>query len=270
MAIAESETPAADPAPRDVLRRAMAEALTIPKQAEVLTRLAWPEDGGGRTDVACAAREKVWRFGHAGLPALRAALARVDKLYTADVTAAFVAARWHNPSGEPPDYLPGLVDALWFGSAEAQRLAMIEVSRVGFSAAVTPIIDACQSHPALVPVALHTFGRMADSRGRFFVRGVLVSGPDRHRESAARVLARFGDVGLTFLREEMSSEDPAVRDVALEALLPFARPDDLTAFYEYLDVHGETNPELSQRIRDRTAELEEEWAEAMGKATEGS
>ena len=149
LALAAGEPPApvaAEEDPRAVIQRVSAQALTIPNQAEAMARLAWPLEGPRKPQLAAAARERLVNFGHYGLPALRGWLARVDKRYSADVTAAFIAARWKEPAGDPEDYLPGLVDALWFGSAEAQRLAMLEVSRFSFSAAVAPIIDAVQAH----------------------------------------------------------------------------------------------------------------------------
>lgn len=262
-----AQSPAAEEDPRKVIQRVSAEALTIPRQAEAMARLAWP-DGGERQSprLAAAARERLVNFGHYGLPALRASLARVDKLHTADVTAAFIAARWRVPAGDPADYLPGLVDALWFGSIEARRLAMLEVSRFSFSPAVAPIIDAAQTHPELMPVAIYALGQMRDPRGRYFVEGVVLKGPDRYRQRAAQTLASLGDTGLEMLRKALSAPDAPARAAALDALLPAARPDDLTALYEYLDRHGSDDPERAEHVRVRAAELEAEWEQKMAEA----
>jgi hypothetical protein len=248
--------------PEDVLARAQAAAVTIPKQAEALALLAWPDEGPVDFAVSCAARDRLVKFGHHALPALRAALTRVDPLYSADVTSAFIAARWWVPYGEPPDYLPGLVDALWYGSPEAQRLAMLAVRIFQFPPAVTAIIDAVEATPALTPVAAAALERMRDPRGRFLLQSVLVAGPDRWRPDAAQALSVLGPEGLEILRESVVAEDPAVRRAALDALLPVAQPDDLTRLYEYLDRHGDEDPELARHIRARAVEIEQRVAEA--------
>ena len=139
---------------QETLRRASAEAISIPKQADALAFLAWPKDGPADAGLESAARERLVRFGHNGLAALRKALSRVDSLYTADVTAALIAARWRVSAGDPAEFLPGLSDALWYGSADAQRLAMLEMSRFRFSSAVSGIIDAAQAHPELTRAAI--------------------------------------------------------------------------------------------------------------------
>jgi len=249
--------------PLEVIRRASAQALTIPKQAEALVELAWPAGGAEDPPVAAAARERLMRFGHHGLPALRNALSSVDKLYTADVTAALIAARWQVSAGSPPDFLPGLVDALWYGSAEAQRLSMIELTKFQFSAAVVSIIDAVQADRRLTLVALRTLAAMGEPRGRFFAQGILRNGDLRHRGAAANALLYMGDAGMEMLREEVGADDPAVSSAAVEALLPHARPEELTALYEYIDRHGTTDPELTEKIKARAVELEQQWQEEL-------
>lgn len=256
--------PGASEDPNQVLRRVSAEARTIPKQATALALLAWPDEGRSDPALAAAARDRLVRFGHNGLPALRAVLGRVDPLLSADVTAALIEARWRVSAGDPPDYLPGLVDALWFGSAEAQRLAMIEVSRFQFAAAAAPIIDAVQAHPELTPVAIAAFERTRETRGRFFLLSVVVDGPDRYRAAAAEALAAIGDQGLDLLRESARGDQPAARRAAMGALLPTSRPEDLTALYEYLDRFGTEDPALAEGIRSRAVELESDLEQGLG------
>ncbi len=244
----------------DTLRRVTAESLTIPAQAEALARLAWPDEGRTEPLLAAAARDWLVRFGHKGLAAMRQSLPRVAPLYTADITAAFIDARWSVPAGEPEDYLPGLVDALWFGSVEAQRLAMIEVSRFTFPAAVTGIIDAVHAHPELTRVAIQSLGRMQDIRGRLFLNDVLTGPNPRYRAQAAEALVALGSPGLDLLRDALRSAEPTVRRAALAALLPNARPEDLTALYEYMVAHESEDPEQAEGIRPRASELEEKAA----------
>jgi HEAT repeat protein len=249
--------------PLEVIRRVSAEARTIPKQADALVELAWPAGGAEDPRVAAAARERLMRFGHHGLPALRKALSRVDQLYTADVTAALIAARWQVSAGSPPDFLPGLVDALWYGSSEAQRLAMIELSRFQFSAAVVSIIDAVQTDRRLTLVALRTLAAMGDPRGRFFAEGILRNGDPRHRTEAAKALVFMGDSGMEMLRDAVDADDPTISSAAVEALLPYARPEELTALYEFVDRHGADHPELTEKIKARAVELEQQWQEQL-------
>jgi hypothetical protein len=242
--------------PLETVRRVSAEAETIPKQAEALALLAWPTEGETSPAVAAAARDRLSRFGHHALPALRASITRVPPRWTADVTATFIEARWSNPSGEPPDYLPGLVDALWYGSSEARRLAMLEVSRFGFEAAVSPIIDAVHADAALTGVAIFSLGRMGDVRARAFLNQQLLSGAARVRAPAALALAQLGRPGADALLAALRSTDPGVQRAAIEAVLPLMEPTDVTLLYEYVETHPTADPELLQRIRDRASELE--------------
>jgi HEAT repeat protein len=255
---------------RETLRRASAEAISIPKQAEALALLAWPKDGPADAGLQSAARERLVRFGHNGLPALRKALSRVDSLYTADVTAALIAARWRVSAGDPAEFLPGLSDALWYGSADAQRLAMLEMSRFRFSSAVSGIIDAAQAHPHLTRAAIGSIARMGDPRGRFFLRGVLDEGRPRLRREAADALARLGESGTELLREAVRSPDSDVRSVAMAALLPVTTTTDLTMLYEYVADHADVEPDLRTAIQERAEELELQWQQEMIEATEDS
>ncbi len=260
--LAGAGEPAEDPL--EVVRRVSAEAVTIPGQAEALVGLAWPGEGRSRPDVAAAARDRLTRFGHHALPALRSALTRVERRFTADVTATFIAARWSNPSGEPPDYMPGLVDALWYGSSEARRVAMLEVSRFAFAPAVSPIIDAVHADPALTRVAIVALGRMGDPRARGFLNSLLLKGDETLRAPAAAALAQLGRPGLDALREALRSD---VHRVVIEVLLPVMEPTDVTLLYEYVERHPDADPDLVQRLRDRAAEMEqalEQEAELAG------
>jgi hypothetical protein len=256
---ARAADPPAEFDPESVLRAAKRAARTIPKQAEALALLVWPANGETPHPlVAALARDELVNFGHHGLGALRAAIQRVEPLYRADVTAALIQARWTTVSGEPEDYLPGLVDAIWYGTAEAQRLAMLEVARFHYPPSVLTSIDAAKAHPELIPVALHVFGIIADPRARFFVREQLLTGEPRHRARAARTLAALGPDGLGVLREIARSGTGEPRRIAVETLLPHSTPDDLTLLHEYVASSSGAPAALVEQVRRRAAELEAE------------
>jgi hypothetical protein len=242
--------------PRDVLNQAKMEAGSIPKQAEALARLAWPAEGDSDPLVRAAARLELVGFGSYGLPALRKAVKEVDPLYTADVTAALIEARRSEPSGSPPDYLPGLEEAIWFGSIEARRLAMIEISRYPFPPAVLTIIDAVHLNPELTLAGIRALGRLRNERGRFFLKRVLMYGEPRYQNLAAQALGLIGETGLPLLREQVVSEERGAREAAMAALLPYATPEDLTLLHEYVSWHGADDPALVESVRSKALELE--------------
>jgi HEAT repeat protein len=247
---------AEEPTPRDVLNKAKAEAGAIPKQAEALARLAWPVERASDPLVQAAARLELVGFGSYALPALRKTLKEVDPLYSADVTAALIEARRNEPSGSPPDYLPGLEEAIWFGSIEARRLAMLEISRYPFPPAVLTTIDAVHLNPELTLAGIRALGRLRDERGRFFLRRVLVHGEPRYQNLAAQALGLIGETGIPLLRELATSEQRGAREAAMAALLPYATPDDLTLLHEYVALHGEDDPALVESARSKALELE--------------
>jgi HEAT repeat protein len=242
--------------PRQVLNRAKAEAGSIPGQADALARLAWPADGRSDPLVQAAAREELVGFGDYALPALRKAVKQADPRYRADVTAALIEARRTQRFGDPPDYIPGLEEALWFGSIEARRLAMIELSRYQYPPAVLTIIDAIHLNSELTWTGLRALGRMRDERARHFLRRVLDHGEPRYRRLAAQALGRLGDMGVAWLREGLASEDRGVREAAMAAFLLYAAQDDAAMLREYAARHADDDPELLDRVRDRTYELE--------------
>ena len=119
-------------------------------------------------------------------------------------------------------------------------------------------------------VALESLGRMGDRRGRFFARDVLRDGDVRYRSVAAAALVGMGDEGLDMLREESRSNNPTVRRAAMVAILPLAKPDDLTSLYEYIDAFADDDPEIAQKIRARAEELEIQWQDEMAVFDDGS
>jgi hypothetical protein len=249
--------------PRDILNKAKAEAGSISGQAEALARLAWPSQGPSDPLVHAAARLELVGFGSYALPALRKAVKEVDPLYTADITAALIQARRREPSGSPPDYLPGLEEAIWFGSVEARRLAMMEISRYPYPPAVLTIIDAVHLDPELTYAGIRALGRLRNERGRFFLKRILVHGEPRYQKLAAQALGLIGETGVPLLREQAVSEQRSVREAAMAALLPYATSDDLTLIHEYVGLHADDDPVLVDSVRSKAIELETQLEESQ-------
>ena len=251
---------------------AKARSLKIPLQAEALVQLAW-RDESVDSRVRAEARQELVFFGHYALRALRKAVKEVDPTLRADATATLIEARMRDPGGNPADFLPGLEEALWFGSIEAKRIAMHELARYPFPPAVLTTIDAIYEHPELTLDGLRALGAMQNARGRFFLRRVLQFGDPHFKPAAAIALGRVGETGLLTLREQARSEDRAVREAAIDALLPYANPDDLTTLYEYIGFRTEDDPEVRARVLEKAAEIEQileelQLAEAASGETE--
>jgi len=242
--------------PRAVLNEAKAKALTIPGQASALVRLAWPAEAPLDPLVRAAARQELLDFNTHAFPALRAAVKQVAPRYRADVIATLIEARHREPAGSPPDYLPGLEEAIWFGSIEARRLAMIEISRYSFPPAVPTIIDAIHLDPELTRTGIRTLGRMRDERARFYLRHALSQGEPRFKSLAARALGLLGDAGIAVLRERATANDRPVREAAILAFLPYTTPDDATRLHEYAIGFADDSPQLLEQVRNRALELE--------------
>jgi hypothetical protein len=252
-----------EPEIREVLNAAKRVDRAIPAQALALTRLAWPEEGLPNPQIAAAARAELIDFSHQGLSALRSAIRRVDSRYTADVTATLIDARWRRRSGDPEDFLPGLVDALWYGSVEAKRVAMLELARFRYPPSVLTIADSAHAHPELVGTAVWALGRMGDPRARVFLNETLLDGNPRHRAAAAAALAALGEEGLALLREAVRSDRSEIRGAAVTALLPVSTTEDLTLLHEYVEIYPDDGTGLIPRVRERTIELEAELEEEL-------
>ncbi len=243
--------------PQEVINQALTRAVAIPAQAESLCELAWPSDGPGDPLVAAMARQFLVGFGTYGLNALREAMFRVRPEHQADVTATLIDARRSESAGTTPDYLPALEEAIWYGSIEARRLAMAEISKFVFPVAILSTIDAIHENPELMLDGIRTLGQMRNERGRFFLGRTLNHAAPRYKEAAAAALVLLGDSGFQILRNALLSPTGEVREAALVALLPYAATNDLTSLYVYLEAHATTDDvELIERVRERTAELE--------------
>lgn len=243
------------------LDKAKKTARSIDEQVAVLINLAWPKDGGGDPLVRAAARKDLAGYGTHAMPGIRRAIPRLDPLYQADLTAVLVEARYNQPAGMPPDFLPGLESAIWYGSIDAQRIALNEIKRYEFPPAVLGSIDAAYAHPQLMRYVIRSLGVMGDQRAQTFVSKVLLSGPDRLKETAAVALTKLGPGAVNVVREAAESENAAVRQAAMRALLPLTDIDDLSLLHEYHTSRTDDDPALIESVRQRAMELEHEYEE---------
>jgi hypothetical protein len=240
----------------EILERAKQEVVEIPRQALVLAEFAWPSEGPRDPLLQFAARRELVRFGHRGMEALRFAIRRVDPEQQADVVAALVEARFVNPAGMPPEYLPALEEAIWFGSPEARRVALVELRRYKFLPALVSAVDAAHEDPQVARVAIRTLGRMGDNRARIFLGEVLTRGRPYYRPDAAAAIATLGGPAVTLLREAVRSPDADTSAAAVRELVPIATVDDLSALHEFVLRFGQERRELAREVSRRATELE--------------
>jgi hypothetical protein len=136
-----------------IVMKAKADAVAIPAQAEALVRLAWFDEQENR-QVAALARDELVKFGKNGLRALFDSLTEVDIRYTADIVATLIASRKRMITGSPTEYIAALEQAIWFGSVDAKRLAIKEITRFKYSPALLPIMDSALEHPTLTGIVI--------------------------------------------------------------------------------------------------------------------
>jgi len=237
-----------------VLDKAKAEAGSIPEQASALARMAWTDNQD--PVIAARARQELVEFGSHGLRALHQAIRKVDSVYQADVVVAVIEARNRITSGMPPEYLPSMADAIWFGSAEAKRLALPQVTHHKFQPALLSIMDAAYEYPELTADIVHALGLFDDDRARHFLNDVLHEGTPEERRLASVALARIGRRALPTLREATRSDNALARITAIRALLPISTIDDLSLLYEYVGMHTEDDAQLTADLTARAEQLE--------------
>jgi len=249
----------------EALNRAKAESLGIAGQVKILIGLAWPADPDADPVLRAAARADLVSYGAYSLNGLREAVKTIDPIFRADATAAMIEAWRSDPSGSPPDYWPGLEEAIWFGTVESKRLGMIELSNYPFPPGVLTIIDAVYEYPELALPALRALNRMRNDRARNFLKRVLMFTGPPYRNLAADAIAALGDpIGVPILRDAARSEQRDVREVSMAAFLPWAVTDDLTMLYEYLEQHPKDDPAVLEAIKEKALELEAKLAEGYG------
>ena len=244
--------------PDRVITDALAQAgEEIPKQCQALVRLAWP-DKPGAPEIAARARAELVAFGERAIPTLRFAVRRVKPKDQEDVVRTSIEAFRQMTSRVPPDYLPGLEEAVWFGSEEAKGVAIRELARFRYRGAVLTIIDAAYEFPALGPISVEALGRIGDERGRFFLEKVLNEGKPGVAEPAAISLAQIGGRALLPLKAALRADRRAVRVAAARALLPVARVEDLSSLFEYLEAHASDDPVTAEALRQAAIMLEKQ------------
>jgi len=241
---------------QQVLRDAKAKAVTVPGQVGALIALAWPTEEDPNFQIQAEARRSLVLYGQHVLPVLRRTIPLLDPLYQADAVAAFVEARYREPAGMPPDYLPGLEDSIWYGSSEAQRIALNEIQRYNYPPAVLSSIDGAYDNPILTRYVVASLGRMNDPRAQMFLTDLLLEGSDFYKGPAALALAQFGDRTFDNFRSGVASDDSTTRQTALRIFLPLAETSDLELLKAYLAQRTEDDPELVEAVRKRVNVLQ--------------
>jgi hypothetical protein len=244
------------------LEQAKAAAKSIPEQGLALADLAWPAKPEDPL-VSSLARAQLVEFGSHGFPALHHAMTNVELRYTADVTAALIESRRKALVDIPPNLLPALEDAVWFGSSDARRLAIPELALYQYRPALLACIDAGLEDPTLLELVIRSVARMGDDRARFFLEEVLLAEDQNQAAMAAEAMATIGGRALAPLRDAVLSEDETVRGNAIAALLPVASIDDLAVLYEYLAKFTADDEAMIGRVRERAALLEQVLEERL-------
>jgi hypothetical protein len=239
-----------------IVNEAKAKAGAIPEQARALTLLAWPDGPVADPVVASLARSQIVGFGDHGLSAIVERMKSAPRRYQADIVSALIETRLVVSAGLPPEYLPGLYDAVWFGSMDAKRLAMVEIVRYRFSLATLTMMDAAHEYPLLRPTVIRTLASQGDDRARHFLGEILAEGDPALYPMVAQSLATIGGRAIETLRNATLSPDSALRAAAIDALLPVSGVDDLTILYEYVALFPEDPPGRLDLVLQRAAQLE--------------
>ena len=241
----------------NAVRAALAAAGTTTKlQAEALIRLAWPPDGQRDPAVGARARQEIVGFGPNGIGALGDAVVTVPPKYRAEVVASIIEARQYFVGPFPPEYVPALESALWFGTRDAKLLAFDELARMRDAGACLAVMDSAVEDPEILPRAIDTLGAIGDDRARFFLAEHLNKGTPAVREHAAGALARIQGRALDPLRAAIRSDNRELREMSVRALLPVANEDQLGDLYEYAAARPGDDPALLASVRDTTQQLE--------------
>ena len=246
-----------DRTPREVVDAAITDAAgSSHAQAYALAHLAWPEVDGD-PEVQNAARLRLINYHTNAISALRGAIRWVRPDQQDAVVHALIRAFFKIGHGLPPDFLPGLDDAVWYGTREARLRAIPQLGRFRFTPSMLTIIDAAYEDPALVEVSIDALAAMGDQRARFFLERMMLEGAPEIRGLAASGLARLGDHALLPLKIAIRSDDPSLRVLAARALLPVATVDDLSTLHEYVYNHPDDDPATVDSVRASAIALEE-------------
>jgi hypothetical protein len=252
--IQSAPPPAADPA-REAIVQALAQGGDIPGQARNLIKLAWP--AAKRDEVIAArARLELGHFGDHALSALREALNTVKIGYTEEVVATTLEAQKTSRVEMAQEYRATMIDALWIGSHGAKVLAIEALTVDHTPMAVGPMIDSAIADPSLAPQVVQALGTMRYQQARFYLDTVMMVGPPALRPVAASSLAQIGGAALAPLKNALKAPNREARILAVRALLPAATEYDLGAIYEYIDKHGDDDPELTQALKMSATSIE--------------
>jgi hypothetical protein len=244
----------ADPA-RQVIVDALASGGDAAGQARKLVELAWPS--GKRDEVVSArARLELIRFGDHSMEALRAALNSVKPAYTEEVMATILQAQKEARVEFSQAHLPAVIDALWVGNHGAKLLAIQALHSDHTAMAVAPLIDSAIADPTLVQPVVEVLGDLRYPQARFYLETVMMQGPPELRPLAASSLASIGGLALGPLKTALKSGDRNVRLLAVRTLLPAATEYDLGAIYEYIDKHGDDDPQLTEALKVSATSIE--------------
>ncbi len=153
-------------------------------------------------------------------------------------------------------YLPGLEETIWYGSPEAQRIAMNEIRQYIYPPAVLGSIDGAYANPILTRYVVNTLAAMNDPRARTFLTNLLLEGSDYYKGAAARALLVFGDSAFDSFRAGVVSEDPTTRQTSLQVFLPLTEISDVETLRIYLERFTEDDPELREAAGKRLEVLE--------------
>lgn len=262
----------ADPEnPERVVQAAMSQTVDIPGQAAALVRLTWGETPADPA-VAAFARTKLVEFGTYALPALRAALPRVRPEQQADVVRALIDTAATLQGRMPPDYLPAMEEATWYGTEDARRSSIPQLAKYRYVLSVLTIIDAAYEMPGLAPLCIEALGQVGDDRARFFLEKQLQEGKGEVPSAAATALARIGARALLPLKAALRSDRRPVREAAARAFIPVAGPEDASALYEYVSDHRADDAATVRAAQDAAVMLQkiQEAKEAADSSSSGS
>jgi hypothetical protein len=204
------------------------------------------------------------------MSALRNALNTVKIGYTEEVVATTLDAQKSSRVEMAQEYRAAMIDALWVGSHGAKVLAIQALTVDRSPMAVGPMIDSALSDPSLAPQVVEALGAMRYQQARFYLDTVMMEGPPALRPLAASSLAQIGGAALSPLKNALKAPSRDARVLAVRALLPAATEYDLGAIYEYIEKHGDDDPELTQALKMSATSIEKAIAARDAKAAADS
>ena len=227
-------------------------------QARALSRLIWSEDDSlpASPSVAANARQRLLGWGKRGMPIMREAMDWAHPRYSADIVSCVIEAEKSMKSGRSHATNSTIDAAIWFGSTDGKRIAMVHYGLRPHLGSMLPIIDTAYDHPQLRLLVIESLRSLRNDKARFFLAEVLESGSAEERLRSAEAMAHIGGRCLEYLRGWSLSDDAELRSIAMSALLPVANIADLTTLYEYIGLYPDEDPKLLARLVTRAQDLE--------------